>query len=112
MKIVLSVFEHVRCRHNALEVNDVEHAEIGIGDDKRTLIDNLENRFGWLWHYGSHHDAIAAHEYLKKIACEPSKLEYIVPQLFFSRIASQPGNEAKGSLDSRVFDKKRCYPTL
>lgn len=64
---VLSAFEQVRhsrtCKvqRTSHEAGDVyEYAGENIGADETKLIDNLENRFDWLWNHNPHDDVMAA----------------------------------------------------
>jgi len=66
---VLAAFEQVRhartCKvqRTSHEAGDVyEYAGVGIGDDEAKLIENLENRFDWLWNHDPQEDVIAARQ--------------------------------------------------
>ena len=69
MNDVLAAFEQVRhartCKvqRTSHEAGDVyEYAGVGIGDDEAKLIENLENRFDWLWNHDPQEDVIAARQ--------------------------------------------------
>jgi len=68
---VLEVFEKVRhartCKvqRTSHEAGDVyEFSGVGIGDDERKLIENLETRYEWLWNHDPHDDVLAARKLL------------------------------------------------